>query len=66
MFFFSFSKEDEVERVRRERRERKEKNQTEEEVVSLPVIRARVDHEFFFLTIKTILQLIIPTLPDSY
>ena len=30
MFFFSFSKEDEVER------ERREKNQTEEEVVSLP------------------------------
>ena len=36
MFFFSFSKEDEVERERRERRERREKNQTEEEVVSLP------------------------------
>ena len=36
MFFFSFPKEDEVERERRERRERKEKNQTEEEVVSLP------------------------------
>ena len=37
MFFFSFSKEDEVERERRERRERREKNQTEEEVVSLPL-----------------------------
>ena len=37
MFFFSFSKEDEVERERRERRERREKNQTEEEVASLPV-----------------------------
>ena len=53
MFFFSFSKEDEVERERRERRERKEKNQTEEEVVSLPVIRARVDHEFFSVVVQT-------------
>ena len=32
-----FTKEDDVERERRERRERREKNQTEEEVVSLPV-----------------------------
>ena len=41
MFFFSFSKEDEVERERRERRERKEKNQTEEEVVSLPPVKGK-------------------------
>ena len=74
MFLFSFSKEDEVERERRERRERRENNQTEEEVVSLPV-KGKGGSWIFFrsgpnikldLTIKTILQLIIPTLPDSY
>ena len=47
MFLFSFPKEDEVERERRERRERREKNQTEEEVLSFCLLRARVDHEFF-------------------
>ena len=45
--FFSFSKEDEVERKRRERHERREKNQTEEEVVSLPA-KGKGGSCFFF------------------